>query len=630
MFYGLNSDAKNPGNYTDNCLIHNVDSHKTFECRKYVGMSLDEKYKLLREKFACYGCLSPGHLSIECVKRVPCPNDKCDRLHHYTLHPPEEKGQSHSFSSNDSNMYLLQIMSIPVKSRNAGSLNVFWDSGATVSLISKSKAIEYGLKGTPVTLRVTTIGGVETIEDSYKYRVPLIDREGKTRIIVAYGIERITNDISEVNTCNMNKLFNLVDNFEVKRPSGSVDLLVGFEYAAWHPVNERAIGHLLLLSNIFGKCWGGYHPSLNEHTEKTILDVSVSFVSLSEFFTIESMGVECNPKCGSCRCGKCAIGGKNYTLKEERELALIKNNLKFIDDHWEVIYPWIKDPKCLPDNKCVAMKYLMKTEKRLMNDENHKIVYSKQMDDMVQRKIARKLTTEELNTYKGPVHYIAHHAVINDKSRTTPVRIVFNSSANYKGHVLNEYWGKGPDAFINNLLGVLIRFREDYIGFVGDIKKMYNSVFISQLDQMVHRYLWRNVDITREPDTYVITAVNMGDKPSGAISTVALKQTAEMAHSSYPEVSNVIIESTYVDDIIDSVSSTQKAEQITRDIERILKKGNFHMKDWTISGQRNVISIDQSDEKVLGVFWNPSLDCFYFNVKLKKKFDLNSVNLYTL
>ena len=112
--------------------------------------------------------------------------------------------------------------------------------------------------------------------------------------------------------------------------------------------------------------------------------------------------------------------------------------------------------------------------------------------------------------------------------------------------VLNEYWGKGPDAFINNLLGVIIRFRENYVGFVGDIKKMYNSVLTSQLDQNCHRYLWRNMETTREPDTYVITVVNMGDKP-----TVALKQTAEMAQLSYPEASAVISESTYVDDIIE-------------------------------------------------------------------------------
>ena len=43
------------------------------------------------------------------------------------------------------------------------------------------------------------------------------------------------------------------------------------------------------------------------------------------------------------------------------------------------------------------------------------------------------------------------------------------------GHVLNDYWAKGLD-LLNNLLGVLIRFRENEIVLMGDISKMYHTV----------------------------------------------------------------------------------------------------------------------------------------------------------
>ena len=49
---------------------------------------------------------------------------------------------------------------------------------------------------------------------------------------------------------------------------------------------------------------------------------------------------------------------------------------------------------------------------------------------------------------RRPVNYIAHHEVVRPEKKSTPVRIVFNSSASYEGHKLNDYW-------LNNLFGQL-------------------------------------------------------------------------------------------------------------------------------------------------------------------------------
>lgn len=142
---------------------------------------------------------------------------------------------------------------------------------------------------------------------------------------------------------------------------------------------------------------------------------------------------------------------------------------------------------------------------------------------MIVRQVARKLTQTEVNNYRGPIHYISHHDVLKSDSKSTPVRIVFNSSASYMGEELNEYWAKGPE-LLNNLLGILVRFRENEIGFIGDVKKMYNTVKTRTIEQHTHRFLWRDININRESDTYVIQRVSFGDKPSGAIATVATKK----------------------------------------------------------------------------------------------------------
>ena len=35
-----------------------------------------------------------------------------------------------------------------------------------------------------------------------------------------------------------------------------------------------------------------------------------------------------------CKCGKCPLGGKNYSIKEERELNLIEAGLQHKGDHY--------------------------------------------------------------------------------------------------------------------------------------------------------------------------------------------------------------------------------------------------------------------------------------------------------
>lgn len=70
------------------------------------------------------------------------------------------------------------------------------------------------------------------------------------------------------------------------------------------------------------------------------------------------------------------------------------------------------------------------------------------------------------------------------------------------------------------------------MALIGDIKKMYHTVKTKTLEQHTHRFLWRDMDTRRQPDTYVIQRVSFGDKPSGTIATVALRKTAEMDKTS--------------------------------------------------------------------------------------------------
>ena len=116
-----------------------------------------------------------------------------------------------------------------------------------------------------------------------------------------------------------------------------------------------------------------------------------------------------------------------------------------------------------------------------------------------------------MENYKGYVHHLPHHEVCKPDSTSTSLRIVVNSSASYTGHVLTDYWAKGPDC-INSLFGILLRFREEQVGLVADISKIYNFILLPELDQHVHRLLWSDMDVSRDPSHYILLAVAFGDR----------------------------------------------------------------------------------------------------------------------
>ena len=546
--------------------------------------------------------------------------------------------KSKETSANDNNNTLLQLQTLQVAScRNKGvkkRVVGLWDPGSTLSFITFDLASKLSLQGRPVELEIVTVGGVTTKVNSKKYNLSVFDASGNDVKVELLGIEQISTETDMVDIGKLAELFTHMKAPEAKRPGASkVDLLLGFDYAAYHPVSIECVDHLLLMENRFGCLIAGTHPSVNETTQKLVKHAKVLHIEaqIEQFHSVESLGVSCSPKCGGCRCGKCQAGGKDMTLLEEKEYEMIKNGLKFDQSKGRYVasYPWVVDAKRLPSNRHFANALLRSTEKRMSQDSLHAGIYRKQIQDMLDRKVARKITEEELRGYQGPKFYLAHHDILNPQSVSTPMRVVFNSSARTRGMLsLNDCLAKGP-CLLNKLLGILLRFRQDRFAFIGDIKKMFHSIDIPVYDQMTHLFLWRDMETEKDPETYAMTAVNMGDKPAAAIAQTALKMTAEEAMQEHPEASKIILENSYMDDIPASVASREEGLQRMREIEAILESKGFKMKNWTFAGQKPQreksedqaavqsllrTNIENEMGKVLGMEWETEEDVIQFRL----------------
>ena len=360
------------------CIIHDKGTHGTSECKVFLAKTVEERKQTLKDKKACWSCLRTGHRYKDCKRKNTCGKNGCIYKHHQTLHedkaltmsvtPSGVSGTINACQQIEKSVCIFQVQRIRTKK---SWINVMWDSAASLCFITNEKAKAEKLQGKEVELTITKVGGETEKLQTYKYNLPLIDLKGDQVILEVYGIDKITNDIQGIKSTFIASMFNNVLQKDINRPEGKVDVLIGYQYAAYHPQKEQNNGHLLLLENRFGKCVGGSHPMIKETTQRLneIVDAKIHLVdtiSINDFYQIENLGIECKPKCGGCKCGKCAIGSKNYSLREERELHLIENNLKYDKENkrWIAQYPWVKDPNDLPDNRRVAVAKLISTEKR--------------------------------------------------------------------------------------------------------------------------------------------------------------------------------------------------------------------------------------------------------------------------
>ena len=113
------------------------------------------------------------------------------------------------------------------------------------------------------------------------------------------------------------------------------------------------------------------------------------------------------------------------SIKDEKEYKLIQSNIKFNVETGRFIasYPWIKNKEELPNNRYVALATLKATERRLGKNDEYSKLYNRQMQDMIDRKAARKVNDAELAEFKGAKYYISHHAIMKPEYYNAIMRL---------------------------------------------------------------------------------------------------------------------------------------------------------------------------------------------------------------
>ena len=341
------------------------------------------------------------------------------------------------------------------------------------------------------------------------------------------------------------------------------------------------------------------------------------------FFESQTLGVMVEPHCGGCKCGKCPIPGAKFSFKEQQAYDKINSNLYRCDglERWFTQYPWICSRSVLPKNKKAALQNLLSLERTLSRNPELAEDFSKQIEDMVARGAAVILSDEDLDAWEGPYYYLP---MVGVKGKKQWLRVCFDASRRQGGYPsLNDCLYKGPDGYINNLLSVIIGFRNGRVGAAADISKFHHQVYLCEEDMHMQRFLWRKMDTKAEPVTYAMRVNNFGVVAANTIATCALHRSADHFSDKYPVESRDMKDQTYVDDQLVAAASKEDMMTKTARLDEIAKHAGMPNKGWIFSGDAvpNFV-IGGADpfemlEKVLGLCWVPNLDVFVFKVVLK-------------
>ena len=190
---------------------------------------------------------------------------------------------------------------------------------------------------------------------------------------------------------------------------------------------------------------------------------------------------------------------KTYIMNPDEKLAVdtVPNSLTFDDGNYTVGMPWKSDKRLLPDNYSMALhRRLQNTEKKLQKSPELSQAYLKVLKTYQEAGYIHKVPQEE----KKPdqVWYLPHFPVLRPDKSTTKTRIVFDASAKFKGVSLNDIVFQGPK-LQNDLFAVLLRLCRELVAVMCDIKEMYLQIKLQPEDQPYHCFLWRNLEMDKEP-----------------------------------------------------------------------------------------------------------------------------------
>jgi hypothetical protein len=660
------------------CAICRDESHHATECNDLSTFNYEGIRSKALELKLCFRCFKPGHRAPICSNPAKCKT--CDKTHPTVLHNKyrlnktsqvsgASKAESQSLSvtlatkSDNKVVNKMSSLTVPVWISTTENPNketlcyALLDTMSDSSWVTKSVADRINAVGEEVSLCLTTMTSKDKPINCEKFSNLCI--RGYTskeviRMANVYSRDSIPLDVSHIPTADVARQFKHLLHIADEIPALldiPVGLLIGYDtaYAMFPVLSVRADDVTLPYAvktplgwGIVGSTLSGPRSHATNHRVATLEMPNLYHVgsepskvvfktssnlpaaeSILEFFERDFIETETDKSCQ-----------KALSQDEKQFMTLLHDGIEKIETgSFQMPLPFKARPH-LPDNKAQVMQRINKLRHQLLGNAKQCADYFAFMEELILSGHA-EIAPDSFNS--GEAWYIPHFGVRHAK-KPEKLRVVFDCSARYFGTSLNEHLLTGPDQ-LNNLVGVLHRFRLGKIAVIGDIQRMFHSFFVKPADRDYLRFLWFSDKEMSNVFEYRMCVHLFGARSSPGVATFGLRQAAEAADESVDYSRNakkLLQNSCYVDDAVFSCDSDKEMVSIVNEAVRLCANVNMRLHKWVSNSAIVLESIPNSEkaqsimpinldksslpvEHVLGLQWCTSTDSLQFCVDIKAK-----------
>ncbi|KAL0902399.1 hypothetical protein ABMA27_000280 [Loxostege sticticalis] len=551
------------------CKFCDADGHLLFDCPKFKLASNSDRIKFVDNRKLCSICLNE-HKG-RCRFHFKC--KICKLGHNTLLHSngnPDPEQTIALYTSSSSTQVLLPT--VKVKLYNSRGHNLFvralLDSGSQASFITSSLMKQLCLK--PMT-QATNIVGITNRNNTVDKYVNISIHSPVQNVqldVKCHVVETITTRLPQhhfdISNYNLPKGITLADdNFNVP---DDIPLLLGADIYFSILLNGhiKLVNGPVLQNTLFGYVVGGAVPSPSSSVENLVSNHAICDTIklenvMEQFWLSEKMPESPKP---STECEKAesifvqTVQNKDNTFFVDIPLVADLDDLKLGDSFSIALQRFL----ALENNKFKKDPKYLQLYRRPGTRR-----YKQFIDEYISLGHAKIVDISEYDIHNGPVYFLSHHAVINENSTTTRLRVVFNGSMKSKLKIsLNDVMINGP-VVQSELFDILVLFRTYIYTLICDIAKMFRCVRVNEHQTSLQNILWRD-DPTKPIICLQLQTVTYGLKASTYLATRCLIELADKHSVAYPLAAHAMRSNTYVDDVLGGADDISQLAELKKQL----------------------------------------------------------------